>query len=305
MILKQFDETAKTKRASPPPFMKRYDHIEGSGVLVFDSPHSGTAYPEDFAHVCDRQLLRRAEDTHVERLFEFAPELDATFIGARFPRSYLDVNRASDDIDVSLFAGPWPHPVRPSAKVRLGKGLVWRTVDDGTQIYGGPLAVVDVQRRISTCWHPYHAALQEALAKTMNRHGRAIHINCHSMPAVAAAFSTEFPGEAHADFVLGDRDHTTAAPELTAWMAAYLQQRGYSVSINHPYKGVELVRRNGNPDAGCHSVQFEINKRLYMDEATLELHDGFEPLQAMLQAMFVQLQSLPLPGPAAAAAPRP
>jgi N-formylglutamate deformylase len=285
---------AHSMRATLPPFMKRYDHTVGTGSLVLDSPHSGTAYPEDFGHVCDRHALRRVEDTHVERIFEFAKELNATLIAARFPRSYIDVNRAHDDIDVALLDEPWPDPVQPSAKVRLGKGLVWRTLDDGTPIYDRVLSVSELQRRISSCWHPYHHALSDAVMAAVQRHGHAIHVNCHSMPAVAGAFSTDYPGESHADFVLGDRDHTTAAPGLTAWMADYLKQRGYSVSINHPYKGVELVRRNGNPAAGCHSVQFEINKRLYMNEESLELHDGFAPLQAMLREMFSSLHKLRL-----------
>jgi N-formylglutamate deformylase len=285
---------AHSMRATLPPFMKRYDHSAGTGTLVLDSPHSGTAYPDDFAHVCDRHALRKVEDTHVERIFEFAQELNATLIAARFPRSYIDVNRASDDIDIDLLDAPWPGPVQPSAKVRLGKGLVWRTLDDGTPIYDRSLSVPELQRRISSCWYPYHDALSDAVMAAVRRHGYAIHINCHSMPAVAGAFSTDYPGEAHADFVLGDRDHTTAAPELTAWMSDYLKHRGYSVSINHPYKGVELVRRNGNPKAGCHSVQFEINKRLYMNEDTLDLHDGFAPLQSMLREMFSLLRTVPL-----------
>jgi N-formylglutamate deformylase len=273
------------KRATSHMLMRRHDHTVGTGPLVLDSPHSGTAYPEDFSHACERQALRKVEDTHVERLFEFAPALDATLIAARFPRSYIDVNRAHDDIDVELLDAPWPEPVAPSAKVRLGKGLVWRTLDDGTPIYDKPLAVAEVQRRIGSCWHPYHHAVSEAVQAALQTHGYALHINCHSMPSVAAAYSTDFPGQTHDDFVLGDRDHSTAAPALTLWLAQYLRQRGYSVSINHPYKGVELVRRNGKPAQACHSIQFEINKRLYMDEDSLALHAGFAPLQTMLQEM--------------------
>ena len=33
--------------------------------LVCDSPHSGTAYPDDFGHAVPLALLRRGEDTHV------------------------------------------------------------------------------------------------------------------------------------------------------------------------------------------------------------------------------------------------
>ena len=43
-------------------------------------------------------------------------------------------------------------------------------------------------------------------------------------------------------------------------------------SYNHPYKGVELVRRYGDPAQHRHSIQVEINRKLYMDEDTLELN---------------------------------
>jgi N-formylglutamate amidohydrolase len=57
---------------------------------------------------------------------------------------------------------------------------------------------------------------------------------------------------------------------------------GYAVAVNDPYKGVELVKAYSAPGAGRHSLQVEINKKLYMDEATRARHDGFELLQANL-----------------------
>ena len=77
--------------------------MAGTAPLVFDSPHSGVDYPGDFNHACDPRVLRRAEDTHVEKLYEFAPALAIAWVEALFPRSYLDVNRNTTEIDVSLF----------------------------------------------------------------------------------------------------------------------------------------------------------------------------------------------------------
>jgi N-formylglutamate amidohydrolase len=54
---------------------------------------------------------------------------------------------------------------------------------------------------------------------------------------------------------------------------------GYRVTVNDPYKGVELIRAYSEPKAGRHSLQIEINKRLYMDERTLQKHAGFSALQ--------------------------
>ena len=60
--------------------------LPGNAPLVLDSPHSGTAYPADFGHDCDLAVLRQAEDTHVEKLYDFAPALRVAWIEALFPR---------------------------------------------------------------------------------------------------------------------------------------------------------------------------------------------------------------------------
>lgn len=270
--------------------------VPGHTPLVLDSPHSGTQYPEDFAHACDPLLLRRAEDTHVERLYEFAPALGAAWVEALFPRSYLDANRDVTEVDLDMLDGPWAGPVatdeRVLSKVRLGKGLIWRMTDDGQPIYTRQLGVAEVQSRIDRCWAPYHAAVAQAIDAAHARHGYSIHINCHSMPAVASSHATEFPGLVHDDFVVGDRDGTTADPALTRLIGQHLRARGYSVSYNHPYKGVELVRRHADPAHQRHSVQLEINRRLYMDEQTLALSGGFGALQASLRSLVALLLSI-------------
>jgi N-formylglutamate deformylase len=268
--------------------------IAGRTPLVLDSPHSGTVYPEDFRSVCDLATLRRAEDTHVEKLYAFAPALGAAWIEAHFPRSYLDANRDTTELDTAMLDGPWTEPVsddpRVLSKVRLGKGLIWKLTDEGLPIYDRLLAVDEVRGRIDNCWRPYHAAVAEAVDAAHSRHGYSIHINCHSMPAIAASHATDFPGLAHADFVIGDRDGSTADPALSHKICDHLRERGYSVDYNHPYKGVELVRRHGRPAENRHSIQVEINRKLYMDEATLALDEaGAARLQRDLQSMVEML----------------
>jgi len=266
----------------------------GPSHVVLDSPHSGTSYPGDFRHACDPLQLRQAEDTFVEALWGFAPALGATLIHALFPRSYIDVNRALDEIDDSMFDEPWPGLKRPGSKVALGKGLVWRALDDGTPLYDRKLSVPEVQARINRCWMPYHGILARTIDGLSRHHRQLIHLNCHSMPSMAGAFSTEFPGMAHPDIVLGDRDGTTADPRLTRAIGRFFEARGYSVAINHPYKGVEIVRRYGGPEARRHSIQVELNRRLYMDERALVPHAGYLPLRNTLRALLVALLALDL-----------
>ena len=42
--------------------------------LVFDSPHSGALYPQDFDYACDFSALEKAEDKFVDELFAAAPD---------------------------------------------------------------------------------------------------------------------------------------------------------------------------------------------------------------------------------------
>ena len=270
--------------------------LAGTSALVLDSPHSGTDYPPDFDFACDAALLRQAEDTHVEKLYAFAPDIGAAWVEALFPRSYLDVNRGLDEIDAAMFEPPWPElssdDPRVRSKLRLGKGLIWRCTDEGVDIYRRPLRIEEGRQRIEKYWRPYHAAVARAIDTAHARHDHSIHLNCHSMPAVAASHATDFPGLVHADFVVGDRDGSTASPRLSALICERLSAWGYRVAYNHPYKGVELVRRYGAPALGRHSVQLEINRKLYMNETTLQLHEGFEPLCARLHELAEWLQQL-------------
>ena len=268
----------------------------GTTALVLDSPHSGSHYPEDFRYACNLSRLRRAEDFLVDELFGFAPSLGAAFVAATFPRSYIDANRSLEDVDPLLLA---PHErdaeVAPSVKSQHGMGLVWRLLDGREPIYAAHLAKSEIDARIERCWKPYHAAVDQAVETAFDRHGRVLHLNCHSMPSASRLYPA---GHGHAmpfDFLLGDREGTTASPGVTEHLAEALRSCGYQVGVNGIFKGVELVRRHGRPAEGRHSVQIEVNRRLYMDEERLRLHDGFQQVRGDLETVLRSLRHIPWP----------
>jgi len=254
--------------------------------LLLDSPHSGREFPADFDAAVSEFDLRDGEDCYVDELYLPATELGAPLLAARFARTYVDANRHRGDIDLELIeGGRWPHDYVPSGKARIGKALVWRTLDDGRAIYSRRLRVDEVLGRIERFHAPYHAALRELIDATHARFGVVYHVDCHSIPAVGGTQGEGGAGKPRADFVLGDRDGTSCDPAFTEFVRATLAAMGYEVKVNDPYKGVELVRAYSNPRAGRHSLQIEINKRLYMDEATRSKHAGFETLQKNLTTL--------------------
>ena len=266
-----------------PPFL-RHTPTAAQLPLVLDSPHSGEHYPDDFDHAPPRDVVRQAEDTHVARLYRSAPALGATLIEAMFPRAYIDANRSLDDIDPAMLADAWPLPLAASRKTGQGIGLLWRIARGGAPMYARKLTAAEVQRRIESWYRPYHGALAAELDALHRSFGAVWHINCHSMPAVGDA-NADDAGRPRKDFVLGDRDGTTCEPAFTALVAETLAAMGYSVAINDPYKGVEIVRRYGRPAEGRHSLQIELNRRLYMDETTLVPNSSYPSLEADLERL--------------------
>ena len=245
--------------------------------LICDSPHSGTAYPGDFRFAVALADLRRCEDTHVEALWADVPAVGGTLIHARFPRSYLDPNRACNDIDVAMLSEPWPEEAKPSAPcVNLGNGLVFSKTTTFQDIYDRRLSVTEVQRRIETCWRPYRRALGDAVQHALGTFGRAWHLNLHSMPSNAYERLGRTSKVPLADVVLGDLHGQSCSPEFTARVAGAFRSRGYSVAVNDPYAGQDLVRQHGRCGSGCDSLQVEINRKLYLDEDTRQPLANFE-----------------------------
>jgi N-formylglutamate deformylase len=251
----------------------------GHAPLVLDSPHSGTSYPDDFGYACDFLELRQCEDTHVNELFAPARQLGVSWLEAHFPRSYIDVNRACDEIDAEMIEPSSSRLLVSSEKIQMGAGLIWRQTLQGHPVYNRNLSWHEVEGRIESCWKPYHKALSRLIDQTHQTHGISIHLNCHSMPSRHPLYHGRFAQGLAPDFILGSRDNTSASPRITKLLSQALSDMGYKVLINQVFKGAELTRAYAQPSMRRHCVQIEINRSLYMHEVTFEKNTYFSALQ--------------------------
>ena len=261
---------------------------------VFCSPHSGRVYPKAFleASRLDPHTLRKSEDCYVDQLFEPVVGLGAPLIAAHFPRAYLDVNREPYELDPELFHGRLPDFANTqSARVVGGLGTIARIVADTQEIYRERLAVGAAFERIERLYRPFHAALADILQQTRRQFGFAVLIDCHSMPS--ASMGQPPGGRPH--FVLGDRFGASCDGKLTRFIRDVLQGAGYEVQINRPYAGGFITEYYGNPARGVQCLQLEINRALYLDEATLHKSKDFGKLQCALSDMATKVfAALPL-----------
>ena len=123
-----------------------------------------------------------------------------------------------------------------------------------------------MRSRIDSCWRPYHAALDARSTSVIDTFGAVWHVNCHSMPAVGDALADD-PGRERADFVLGDRDGTTCEPQFTALVARTLRDAGLHRRDQRSVQGRGARAQARTARERRHSLQIEIKRTLYMDEA--------------------------------------
>lgn len=254
--------------------------------LVVDSPHSGLVHAEALALAAPPEALLTGWDAYVDQLFAHAPLVGGTLLCAGFPRWLVDVNRARDDIDPALIDGTMPYPVQPSDKAGRGMGVLRRLALPGVPVYAVPLSPGMAEHLLKTYYDPNHAALAGLLATHHARFGAVWHIDCHSMKARGNAMNIDHGAE-RPDFVVSNRDGATCSADFVEEVAQCLRGFGYRVGINWPYKGAELITAYADPAHGRHSLQIEINRALYLDEAKFSPHAGYEALRNHLDQLLV------------------
>ena len=253
----------------------RVEKADPEGTVLLDSPHSGSFYPSEFEHACSRALLRSTEDALVHELFAEGPRLGATLIHALFARSFIDVNRSTEDLDAELVEGT---SAPSSEKALVGIGLIWRHIN-GVPIYSRQLTQEEVRHRVAMYWRPYRETLNSAWDSIVDRHGFGVHLNCHSMPSRDFLYQGPFQGVMPYDFIVGNRGGTTASKRLTQLVVDHLRSRGWKVAVNLLFSGADIVKCMGAPVSGRHSVQLEINRALYLEESSGERLPSFFQLK--------------------------
>lgn len=290
MLSRESAFEAECQKAFTPPISVRKPSTWRSGV-IFASPHSGCIYPKAFVSRSSltEQVLRRNEDAFIDALFAPVVDLGAPLLAAKFPRCFVDVNRAPDEL---------PHGWNPKGtghtpRAEAGLGVIPTMLSETTEIYKKPLSFKAVRKRLTALYHPYHDALQELITEACLNFGTALLIDCHSMPGFAPM------GSRRPDIILGDRFGASCHPETIARVEQAFRKQGYNATRNYPYAGGYVTQHYGKPRAGIEVIQIEINRDLYLNPVTMKKKRGYEKLAENLKAVIseiidghVQLQAM-------------
>ncbi len=255
--------------------------------LVVEVPHAGIDIPEDLRSeiLAPREAVLRDADLFVDQLYEAAPKRGAALLCAKVSRYVVDLNRAPDDVDLETVRD---HPTPRRAQPR---GVVWRVTTEGRPLLRSPLDYGALRERLTRYHEPYHARLVRELEHIQRQFGFVVLLAAHSMPSAVRRGPRDV--ERRADVVPGTLGRTSAHGRIIAIVDEHFRAAGLSVRHDDPYRGGYTTAHYGRPAQGQHAVQIELNRALYMDEATcLPKRGDFERLQELLEGLLVRLATL-------------
>ncbi len=254
--------------------------------MVVEVPHAGLALDAEATArlVAPVRSLGRDADLFVDELYQDAPAEGASLLCAHVSRYVCDLNRGETDVDSQAAEGG-------SARA-APHGLIWRTTTDEQPALREPISRIELERRLSTIYRPYHAKLAELLEAKRRKFGFAVLLCGHSMPSRARA---QHQDPARADLVPGSRGRTTAAASVIELPETLGSRWGWSVAHDDPYRGGFSTSYYGRPREGVHALQLEISRRLYMNERTLQKKpNDFENVRRFCRVLVRELGGLRL-----------
>ena len=195
-------------------------------------------------------LARKDADWWIDRLYDFAGDLDATIVHTSMSRTVIDVNR--DPSGATLYPGQATTELCP------------KTTFDGEPLYRPGLepSEAEIAQRRQDYFAPYHAALSAEIARVGAAHDRVVLYDCHSIRSeVPRLFDGLLPL-----FNIGTNSGASCAETLTRHIEALCDATGESRVTNGRFKGGFITRRFGDPGKGIHAVQMELACRGYMRE---------------------------------------
>lgn len=237
--------------------MKVFNILEptsGEVPIIISVPHCGSYFPEELSGEYKQELVRVSDDTdwYVEKLYGFVPSMGMKMIHAVHSRWVIDLNR--DPADKPLYTDG-----------RLITGLCPLTNFKGINLYKDERVVIsadEVARRVEAYYRPYHEKLDAMITETVERFGKVLLWDCHSIRQhVPTIHPEKFP-----DLILGSNDGLSAGEFITEIASKSLAGKGYSFENNYLFKGGYITRKYGKPEAHQHALQLEMTKVNYMDD---------------------------------------
>lgn len=265
-ILEKHGVSGKNVGAIWRTFRFRVDNPRCFKNILLHIPHSSSSFPVDSKHTIndlddEEKLLI---DYYTDELF--VPSNETGHIkSVVFPycRLFCDVERLIND---------------PLEKDGLGIRYI-REVPT-KRGYSYTFREFNTKQNAFGLYVDYHAMVSKKIVSMNGYTEKILLIDCHSFSALPNLLNCNPPD---VDICIGYNDGDTC-PDMVVIgnIVQYFKSLGYKVGINEPFSNSKTF----NVPVKYSSVMIEVNKRLYMDEYTLEKTEGFGKLKQEIQGLY-------------------
>lgn len=246
---------------------ERCDAAPTTPMAVLHVPHTSVEIPADVRRAIllseaelDRELLRMT-DRYTDELFEVESSIAASVV---YPVSRLVVDPERFDDDA----------LEPM--VARGMGVIYTRTSQQSALRMPP-DEVERERLLARYYRPHHARITSAVDAILEAHGRCLVLDCHSFATRALPYEMNQSGE-RPEICLGtDAFHTP--PALAATARWEFEREGFTVAFDTPFAGALVPSAHYGRDHRVGALMVEINRGVYMNEATGERLTTFEDVR--------------------------
>ena len=243
----------------------------GRSAAILHIPHGSITIPEDLraSFLVDDQALQqellRMTDWHTEDLFG-VPDLQRIV----FPTSRLvvDPERFLEDNQEVMAA--------------RGMGVIYTRTSGGEPLRVPP-SPEERTRLIDRFYRPHHRRLSKAVDGALEEHGYALVIDCHSFPSQPLPCDLDQDPDRPGLCIGTDLFHTPGWLRDAGVSAFHSVDSGLSIRVDRPYSGTLVPLEAWGQDPRVLAVMIEVNRRLYLDEATGHPHARYPAIHRLIR----------------------
>ena len=234
--------------------------------LILHIPHSSDNIPFKDGYVVDETFLNneilKLTDWYTDDLFH--SETDEMII-ANFSRIFCDPERFSEDEHEEMAS--------------VGMGVLYEKTDDN-------LLMRKITHELRTkildeYYWVHHQKLNNAVNQQLEKYGKAIIIDCHSMSDIPFIRDKD-QNTKRTDYSIGiDSIHTS--DELLQTTLNFFSDRGIEVAINSPYSGTLVPMEHYQKNENVQSIMIEVNRKIYLDDNSNVKSENYSVVKRLLQ----------------------
>ena len=242
--------------------------------IICNVPHSGVIIPE----ALKMDFVVTSEKLNEEAIHMADNYTDALYSELLYVSSYIVSKISRIIVDVERFLNEEDEPM---AKVgmsafytRTSSGAALRNVSKETNLI------------LKKIYSDYYDAFTGLVDSVLAKYDHALIVDCHSFPSIPRPYEPDQKSD-RPDICIGTDEYHTPA-HMAELLKKNLEELGYRVAINTPFSGSIVPGQHYQKNKRVLSVMVEINRKLYMNEVTLEKLKNFSVVSRTISRCIIK-----------------